>query len=148
MKKSFLSTFAVLALLSACTPVIDNRGMFVPPDKLSQIKPNESTTADVAKILGTPSATASYGDLTWYYIGQEMESLAFYKPKVTKQNVLAIHFNKDGTVASIDQKDLGQARDVKPVKEKTPTQEDSMTMLQQLMGNVGRFNGKEGVPKN
>jgi hypothetical protein len=40
------------------------------------------------------------------------------------------------------------ARDFKPVKEKTPTQEDSMTMLQQLMGNVGRFNGKEGVPKN
>ena len=103
-----------------------------------------STATDVQQILGTPSASANYGDLTWYYIGQEVESLAFYTPEVNKQEVLVVRFNKDATVASVEKKGIDAGRTINPVTDTTPTADRGMTIFQQLLGNVGRFSGKEG----
>lgn len=135
---------AALLWLSACTPIIESRGAFVDPEKLSQIQVGTSTATDVQTLLGTPSASANFGDLTWYYIGQEMESLAFYRPEVQKQEVVIIRFNKDATVSKVEKKKLDDGKEVNPVKQQTETADRDMTIFQQLLGNVGRFSGKEG----
>ncbi|BAE51153.1 hypothetical protein amb2349 [Paramagnetospirillum magneticum AMB-1] len=48
-------------------------------------------------------------------------------------------FDRAGTVRAIDNRGLEDGKDVVPAGRETPTAGKELTILQQLMGNVGRF---------
>ncbi len=147
MKRKFtlIATITGLLVITACANTVEQRGVTVDPDKLKQLQIGTSTVSDVGGLLGSPAATSSFGDLTWYYISQEMESWAFRLPKIKQQNAVIIRFDKSGIVQAIEQKDLADAQTVDTVKQTTPAAESQLTVLQQLLGNLGRFNDKQGT---
>ncbi len=53
--------------------------------------------------------------------------------------MIAIHFNKDNRVASIKKYDLKNGETIDPVDRTTPTPGRQFTIVQQLLGNIGRF---------
>ena len=118
------------------------------PDKelIAEIKPGQSRQEDVTRILGTPSTIAAFDKETWYYIGERTETVAFFKPDILEHKVLVVDFNKQGVVQEVKQVDSIKAgKDITPVARETPTKGKELTILQQLIGNVGRFNtSKEG----
>lgn len=139
----------VLAGLCACSPTITSRGYN--SDKLEfsdeSIKPGLATTSTVRNILGSPSSVSSFGDPTWYYVSSKMKTFAFLKPKVIDRKVIAIAFDSNGTVKSVQHYGLQDMRDVALRKDYTPAEGNDLTILQQLLGNVGRFNpGESGIP--
>ncbi len=136
---------AVILCLTACSTTIEERGVKLDADKIRAIEIGKSSITDVAGMLGSPAATSNFGDLTWYYISQEMESWAFMKPKLNRQNVVIIRFDKSGIAQAVETKELKDAQDVAAVSKTTPSAESQLTILQQLLGNVGRFNGGEGT---
>lgn len=144
MKKGLILSVFALAL-AACTTVIDQRGVTVDPDKLKQIQIGTTTLPEVGNLLGSPAATNNFGDPTWYYISEQTETWAFRNPKIKEQNVVIVRFDKGGVVQAVEQKDLKDAQKVDTVKATTPAAESQMTILQQLLGNVGRFNGQEST---
>ncbi len=133
----------MIAAVSACTPNVATRGNLPDPDKLAEIVPGEASRDDVAILLGSPSSAATFGDEIWYYIAARVETVAFNEPEVIDQQVVAIRFDENGLVAAIDTYGMDDARAVEIVDRVTPTSGKEVTILQQLIGNIGRFARKD-----
>jgi outer membrane protein assembly factor BamE (lipoprotein component of BamABCDE complex) len=134
--------FALLAV-AACSPTIATHGNLPDPELVAEIKPGQFSRAEVRELLGTPSATATFEKEVWYYISQRIETRAFFKPTTLDRKVLAVRFDESGKVRTIENVDLSKARAVDPVGRVTPTKGKELTLLQQLVGNIGRFSGRE-----
>lgn len=128
-----------LMSLSACSIPINDRGNMPKANALAQIKPGVTNKQSVTRLLGSPSSIAVFNNNTWYYIGHKTKDIAFLKPEVLSQEVVAIHFNKKGVVTAIDRKNLKNAQAVTPNPNKTPAQGRKFTFLEQLIGNFGKF---------
>lgn len=136
---------AALALAAAsCTGRVDTRGNLADPEVVSQITPGESTRGTVEDLLGSPTTVATFNDQTWYYIGRKTEKFAFFQPEVLEQQVVAIHFDAGGVVDDVKIYGPDDAREVELVDRATPTAGKELSVLQQIFGNLGRFNTDEG----
>lgn len=136
----------LLVMLCGCVATTTSRGYNSDKLQLSEdaIKPGLANVNTVRNVLGSPSATSSFGDPTWYYISSKTKTVAFLKPKVVEQNVIAVAFDDKGTVKSVHKYDRDDMREFALRKDYTNTEGHDLTVLQQLLGNVGRFNPAEG----
>jgi outer membrane protein assembly factor BamE (lipoprotein component of BamABCDE complex) len=137
-----LAALAALGL-PACAPNISTHGHRLDAAALAQIEPGQSSEDDVVQLLGSPSSLATFDDRTWYYVSQRIERRTFYFNTVVAQDVVAIVFDDQGTVSRIDRHDLNGAREVDLVDRETPTAGNELTVLEQFLGNIGRFNPPE-----
>lgn len=134
----------LIVTATACSPIIEVRGNLPPPDQLAQIKIGTSTREDVQALLGTPSNITPFGEESWHYISAVTEREAFFEPEVKERKVVTVVFDRAGTVRAIDNRGLEDGKDVVPANRETPTAGKELTILQQLMGNVGRFSKSPG----
>lgn len=141
MRSSFIGLLAgVMAVATAaCTTTVDQHGNAPPPERLEMIKVGRFTRGDVAETLGTPSNTSTFGDDTWYYISNKVESWAFLKPEEIERQVVAIDFDRQGRVKSIRKLSLDDGTAITMASKETPTAGHDLGVLEQLLGNVGRF---------
>jgi outer membrane protein assembly factor BamE (lipoprotein component of BamABCDE complex) len=130
---------SALALL-ACSPIVATHGHRLDEQALAQIEPGRSSRDEVAQLLGSPSSRATFGDSTWYYVSQRTEQLSFYQADVTDQDVVVIGFDDQGVVSSIERHGLDAAREIELVSRETPTSGTELGVLEQFVGNIGRFN--------
>jgi outer membrane protein assembly factor BamE (lipoprotein component of BamABCDE complex) len=131
---------AALLTLAGCNLPVDQRGNLPKPDALDQIKPGETDKATTTRLLGTPSSIAAFDADTWYYISRETKQIAFLKPEVLDQEVVVIHFDKNGVVDSLTRKNKQDAQALVPNPNATPASGREFTFLEQLIGNFGKFN--------
>ena len=139
-----LSAIAATVALAACSATVDQRGNLPPPEEIAQIHPGKTTKDEVVKILGTPSSISVFNDKNWYYISARTKELAFFDPKVVDQQVFVVDFNDDGIVKALEHKTLQDGKEVVPIARATPAPGRELTFLEQLIGNLGRFNGGGG----
>lgn len=144
MKNASKATAIALAAfvsLSAggCTPTVDQRGNLPHPDLLAMVQPGKSTQEDVLSYLGTPSSTIAYGGETWHYISAKTETTAFFEPKLLERRVVSVVFDDRGIVRDVTFRGIEDGRDIETVDRITPTAGKEMSILEQLIGNVGRF---------
>ena len=137
-----LAALATLGL-AACAPNISTHGHRFDAAALAQIEPGQTSQGDVVQLLGSPSSLATFDDRTWYYVSQRIERRTFYFNTVVAQDVVAIEFDDQGTVSHIDRHDLNGAREIDLVDRETPTAGNELTVLEQFLGNIGRFNPPE-----
>lgn len=141
MKK--IALLAALALF-ACSPKVETRGAIKDVDWQERVKPG-ATQAEVAEALGTPSARSTFGEETWYYISTRREAYAFMKPSIEGQDVTKITFEPDGTVKTVENYDKSAGQDIEISSKITPTEGHQMTFMEQVLGNLGRFNSPGGA---
>jgi outer membrane protein assembly factor BamE (lipoprotein component of BamABCDE complex) len=142
-------SLTVLALLTgACSPTIDNHGHRFDTDMVGSIVPGVTSKQDVARLMGSPSALGTFEDDEWYYVAQKTERKSFYQAEITDQQVLAIRFGDDELVKEVERADLAQAEDITPVADVTPTAGNELSLAQQLLGNIGRFNSEEAPTRD
>lgn len=137
----FITLVFCLAVLSACISSTDKRGYTLDKESLATIKTGKSTKRDVIKALGSPSTMSRLGDETWYYISSKRKQMAFLKPKIEEQRVDVITFDTDGNVKSLRVYTEADLRDVQFSKDFTPTAGNELGIAEQLLGNIGRFEG-------
>jgi len=130
--------------LAACEAQFDTRGNLPDPDSVLQVQPGIDNRQRVADLLGSPSAISTFNDKTWYYISKRTKQVAFFDPEVLDQEVLIIKFDDTGTVSDMKLLGLQDARQVVPNPNETPTSGRELTILQQIIGNVGRFGNLGG----
>ena len=129
----------LVALMAACSPIVDNRGHTTETADFKQIIPGQSTQDDVRAVLGSPSSMSSFGQTTWYYITVRKETKGMLATEITDQHVIAIQFDAKQLVSKIDEYDMKDGQQVIAVTKKTPTEGNALTFQQQLFGNFGRF---------
>ena len=54
-----------------------------------------------------------------------------------------VKFAKDGKVTAVETVGLDRGQEIAPVERKTPTHGNKMTVLEQIVGNLGRFKNKK-----
>ena len=136
-----LGLAATLAIgISGCADNIDPRGNAPLPDALAQIQPGRVTRSDVVALIGTPATSSLFGDDHWYYISSHFQTVAFYAPEELDRQIIAIDFDKAGTVTAVRRLGLEQGKDVAMVARETPAPGKELSLLEQLIGNVGKFN--------
>jgi len=138
---------AIPVALSGCSAQIDQRGNVPDADAVLSIQPGVQTKDQVSQLLGTPSSVGTFDDKTWYYISKRTRTVAFFEPTVIDQQVLCIKFDEAGVVKKVDLYGMNEALAIDPVSRTTPTYGQKLTLLQQLFGNIGRFNTQPGATK-
>lgn len=129
--------------LAACDRPIQVRGHLPDEEAVAQIKPGDHSRSDVVEALGSPSAISTFEDDTWYYVGSKSRTFAFFEPDVLERSVLAVSFDEAERVRETRLYTLEDGRPVDPVDRITPTEGKDLTLLQQLLGNLGRFNTEQ-----
>jgi len=125
--------------LAACDNVVDQRGFAPTPGSVEKLEIDTQSREDVVRLIGTPSAVATFNPNVWYYISQKQESFAFLRPWITDQSVMQLTFNESGRLQTMKKYDLKDAEHITMVSRITPTAGKELTILEQILGNVGRF---------
>lgn len=142
-KKLFPVVLAAALLAgTACTPTQTVRGNMVEDHILASVEPGVDNAAAVMRKMGSPTARDPFDPTVWYYIGQNTEKRGILDPKVTAERVLIARFNQEGILESLSERD-GTRQDIPVIREKTPTSGNEITFMQQLLGNLGKFNKEE-----
>jgi len=138
------SLFAAVIALAACTPIQAQRGQMVTDDQLSHLIVGTTAKPEIVAAIGTPTTVDSFDDKRWYYVGEDTKQIGIHPPSVTNRRVVALQFDENGTLT--DKKILGK-EDAQPVAMApgaTKVVGKEPTVVQQLIGNVGRFSNSEG----
>lgn len=136
----YLVAFVVVLGGTACASRLDTRGNLPDPERLAEIRAGQHTREEVSEILGSPSSVAVFDQETWYYVSERTATFAFFEPRVTRRKVVVLRFDEKGVVSDISTLGLKDGRIVKPVERETPTVGNELTFMDQLLGNLGRFN--------
>ncbi len=140
MKALHLSFLIILALnFAACTPTQSTRGNIVEDFRITEVTPGVSNRTNVLKSMGSPTTIAPFDDNVWYYIGQKMEKKGIFDPKVVEEHVIVVAFNENGIVETLEKIDANR-NNIPKVRRKTHTGGNEVSIVEQLLGNVGRFN--------
>ena len=151
------AAYAIVAvsLLStaACAPITSYSGFQAIESDPKDVKVGTDTKSTVRGKLGSPSATSTFDPNVWFYMNQVKQRVAFRKPVVVARNVTAITFNKENEqVESVNNYTLKDGKVIAFNGRETPTRGRELTILEQLLGNVGRGSmlprDDEGVPGN
>jgi outer membrane protein assembly factor BamE (lipoprotein component of BamABCDE complex) len=133
------------AALTSCSPSVEQRGNLPNPDKMAEIHAGSTTKGEVAKLLGTPSSVSVFNnDKSWYYISRRTAQTAFFEPDVLDQQVYVVNFDDQGVVKAVDHKVLEDGKEITPVARATPAPGRELSFLEQLIGNLGKFNSTGG----
>ena len=141
--------FAILLLsfgalsLGGCSLVQTPRqlhGNRVDPDLLKELVPGTSTKKDVTSLIGSPTTRATFDDNQWIYISETTHTRIGRLPGVLRQDVVVMNFDGAGTLRSVKTLDQADGRDISVASGATPSPGSEASVLQQLLGNVGRYN--------
>lgn len=137
--------------LAACAPITTYSGFQAIDANPQDVKVGTDTKSTVRAKLGSPSAQSTFDPNVWFYVNQVKQRVAFRRPQVTARNVTAIEFSKETeAVASVNNYTLKDGKVIAYNGRETPTRGREMTILEQLLGSVGRAgmlpNEDEGVP--
>jgi outer membrane protein assembly factor BamE (lipoprotein component of BamABCDE complex) len=141
---SSLAVLTAAAAVGACSTTVEQRGNLPAPREIAQIHPGQTTKDQVQKILGTPSSASVFNDDNWYYISSRTKQFSFFSPQVLDQQVYIVGFNKDGIVRDVDHKTLRDGKEIVPVARATPAPGRELSFVEQLVGNLGKFNSTGG----
>jgi outer membrane protein assembly factor BamE (lipoprotein component of BamABCDE complex) len=147
----------LLALLGGCSMMPSfltyppqTRGNMVDAETLKQLVPGTSTRNDVIALMGSPTTKATFDDSIWLYIGEITKPVIAGTQADLDQQVVALTFDAKGVLRSVETKTADDGLPVSMASGATPSPGSEATFMQQLLGNVGRFNpvGAQGGTAN
>lgn len=138
MFRPLLAAVSAALIVGACSPITQYNGFQALDVQPAQIKAGEDTRATVMSKLGSPSTVSTFDKNTWYYISATTEKYAYYRPKAVKRDVTAIRFTPDEKVAEVKTLTLKDGYQLAYGKRETPTRGRELSVLEQILGTVGR----------
>ena len=139
MSIRFSALGTILFTLSACSPMIDVHGDSVDEDVIASLIPGETVYTEVRQRLGSPSSKTIFDTENWIYLYSKKERFAFFEPKETYRNLTVLKFSRDGVLQKIETKTLDDGHPVVPAPADKKSDRDSLTVLDQMIANVGRM---------
>lgn len=138
--RAFASAVVSIALLAGCSPIVHTHGYTPRANELDEIVVGADTRQTIQQKLGRPSTVSTFDAADWYYISVKTETTAFYSPEVVEQMVVTVSFDEQGTVSNVGRYGLEDGQVIDLVSRTTPTSGRELTIIQQIFGNLGRFN--------
>ncbi len=138
-KTLLLSILSCILGVNACAPMRDTHGNFLKTHDIQSVKIGVDTRVEIVQKLGSPTTIAPFDDKKWYYLGQKTLKKGIFDAKVEQERIVLVQFDEDGVASSI--REIDQERiDIPLNEDKTHTGGNEIGAIQQLLGNLGRFN--------
>jgi outer membrane protein assembly factor BamE (lipoprotein component of BamABCDE complex) len=129
--------------LSGCAPVVKKHGYAPDDELLAGISAGQDTRGSVRRKIGRPSTTGAFTDSGWYYVSTTVEQDMYKAPKVSERRVVAVEFDANDVVAAVNIYGLEDGRVIDLQTRTTPTHGRKLTILQQVLGNLGTLTGEQ-----
>ena len=150
MGRSGMAVLLAAGLVAGCSivaPPEQFRGNRVDPDVLAELVPGTSSRADVTALLGSPTAKGSFDENVWLYIGAVTKTRVARTQAMVSMDVVRMTFDDGGVLRGVERLNLDDSLPVNVVERTTPSPGNDTSVVQQLFGNIGRFNaGGGGTP--
>ncbi|MEO1729475.1 MAG: outer membrane protein assembly factor BamE [Pseudomonadota bacterium] len=127
-----------LLALGACSSIRESRGYVTDNVLLRSVQPGIDNQRSVEGTLGRPSFASQYGEPTWYYVSSVTGRKPFVRPRIRSHGVLAVKFDEQGNVTSVERSGVDKVVYLRPNGDKTPTLGRERGFLQDLFGNIGQ----------
>jgi outer membrane protein assembly factor BamE (lipoprotein component of BamABCDE complex) len=137
------SALLMAGMLAGCEETYTNHGFAPQIGELDSISSGTDTRGSVLRKLGRPSTISSFDSDQWFYSASRVEKYAFYAPKVIERKVVAVKFDENGLVADVANFGIEDGQIIDLITRRTPTYGRELTVLQQIFGNLGRFNAEQ-----
>ncbi|WOI54230.1 outer membrane protein assembly factor BamE [Parvularcula sp. LCG005] len=134
----------LLAALSAtaCVSTRDRHGYVIERGETElEAMAGVDTRESVLARFGEPSFRPALYDDVWYYASAATNTRAFYQTETMSRQVVAFHFDDDGTVTNVENYTLADGQNINMVDRVTRTRGKELTFLEQLIGGVGQMPG-------
>ena len=140
---ALIAALAAVSPLAACDVFdmpVQSRGNRVEAEHLKELNPGVSTRADVTALIGSPTIKAPFDDNTWIYVGSVTKSRIGRTPGVLSQQAVVLTFDDGGVLRGIETRTEKDSLPVTVSERSTPSPGTEASFMQQLFGNIGRFN--------
>lgn len=142
-KTIFSLLFAALSfIIIGCTPTVSTHGNMLEDYQIEEIKVGESTRSDILRTFGSPTSKSTFDPLVWYYIGQTKEKRGILDPEVVDEKIYLVAFSDEGVLKALQKIDR-ERMNIPYARNKTPTHGNETTIMQQFLGNLGKFNPQQ-----
>jgi len=132
-------TIAILGMTAGCARIRDHKGYVIDSTLIGTVAPGVDNRESVQRTLGRPSFAGQFDkDRTWYYVARDTRQVGYRTPKPVGQTVLAVHFDEQGNVATVERTGLEKVASVSLYGDKTPTLGSKRGFFRELFGNIGR----------
>ncbi len=138
-----LIPFIILGLLVACSAQVTVHGYVPPEEEIANIEPGVDTVLSIEDRIGRPSSSGLLRDSDWYYIQTTMEQLTYNPPRPTDRKVVAIAFDPEGVVTSVQSYGLEDGRIVNLSPRVTETGGQRVNTLRQIFAGLLNFNAAD-----
>lgn len=138
LKKITLLSIMTLALASGgCSKNVTTHGQVINPVMLNNLRVGLDDKTSVQNTLGSPSSIGTFADKRWYYV-TEMTLGKTLNPNILQErDIIIIEFDDEEKVTAIRKLDETDGRQIDPSQRVTPTQGQSLGLLDQLLDNLG-----------
>ncbi|MFV0408883.1 MAG: outer membrane protein assembly factor BamE [Paracoccus sp. (in: a-proteobacteria)] len=131
---------ALTLFVTACAPVYRHHGYIPPAIDLAQVQVGQTNQAELEGLIGRPSSQGLLEGSAWYYVGSRWRHYGALKPQEISREVVAISFAPDGTVTNVERFGLRDGHVVVLSRRVTDSGVVSISIIRQVLGNVGNFN--------
>jgi outer membrane protein assembly factor BamE (lipoprotein component of BamABCDE complex) len=139
VSKSAPASFAAAALLAGalalggCNTQVITHGAVISQNQLDLI-PVGSSKDQVLLALGSPSTVGAFDNEVYYYISQtNQKKMAYQKPRLVDQRVLAVYFDEENIVAQVANYGIQDGKVFDFISRTTPTTGRDLTFLGQIL---------------
>ena len=131
---------AALTLAACGEPRIAVHGYAPRSDELQRLTAGQDTTSSVRRKLGEPTIVGTFEENAWYYVSTVSEQRTYHHPEPIDRTVVRLAFSEVGVLEGVNRFGLEEGRVIDLETRTTPTYGRELTIVQQLFGNIGRFN--------
>jgi outer membrane protein assembly factor BamE (lipoprotein component of BamABCDE complex) len=126
--------------LSACEPKLRLHGYVPRASEIEQLKTGISDKAFVVSTIGSPSFVNDFADNRWHYVSFQTSQVGAEHPEILRYQVLQLVFDERNVLAELNLYDKDDLILVELDPDFTPAFGRTMTITEQIIGNIGKFN--------
>lgn len=128
------------AMIGGCSVFGTNQVGDTPPQvRVKAIKSGTHTKEDVTRLLGSPTSITLFEKESWLYIQSKEQTRVFLPAKEIERNIVQVTFNDKGVVTKVKELSLADGHDISIDETVTPVSGKNLSVIDELIGNFGRF---------
>ena len=145
MKTKPITVVLVISLLSSivsCSTKKERVGYFLSQEKFEQIKVDYTSEQDLLNTLGEPTTKSIFAPKIYFYMEGQYEQIAFFKPRLKQQNIIAYEFDLKNVVRKVHLYDVTDTTFLYYDNSSTTLSGNKIEIWSQLSGNIKKFHSR------
>ena len=134
-----ISLLIIVTITVSCNKKIINTGYHLDKSKLQEVKISHTTEQNIINRLGRPTTQSIFGPKTYFYMEQKYQQFGFWKPRLIEQMITAFEFDSQNFLVKVGCYHISDANNVQYDPDYILIKGNKMPILEQLIGNVGKY---------